>query len=346
MNKDKKIRFIAEMAWSHDGSYSQALKIMRNAKRSGADFIGIHMTSLDDYMSKFYLNTPGKLSSGRKSLNIFKYLKRININNTKWVDFGKECKKNRIKLCVMPNDLKSLKFCIKFIKPQMYALASSIFLEHELVNIISKQNAECVIRIGGASLGEIENIVRVFRANNNNKFTLLHGFQNYPTKIDETNLSQIKTLKKIFNCKIGLADHIDGSDEMALIVPLLAINMGVSLIEKHITIDRKKKSEDYEAALEAKEFEKLVYLSKKINIVSGKEEISSLSKRALRYREVSRKKTVAKIAIKSGDRLNKNNFIFKRSDQGLNPIEISYFLNQKINTDINKDMPILKKHFL
>jgi sialic acid synthase SpsE len=104
MSQNKKIRFIAEMAWSHDGSYNQALQIMKNAKKSGADFIGIHMTSLDHYMSKFYLNTLGKLSSGRQNLNVFKYLKKININNNKWLDFSNEYKKNKIKLCVMPND--------------------------------------------------------------------------------------------------------------------------------------------------------------------------------------------------------------------------------------------------
>jgi N,N'-diacetyllegionaminate synthase len=345
MSQNKKIRFIAEMAWSHDGSYTQALQIMKNAKKSGADFIGIHMTSLDDYMSKFYLNTPGKLSSGRQNLNVFKYLKKININNNKWLDFSNECKKNKIKLCVMPNDLESLKFCIKFIKPQMYAVAAAVFIEHELVNLISKQNIETVIRIGGATLGEIDNIIQIFRRNKNNKFTLLHGFQNYPTKIEETNLNQINVLRKIFNCEVGVADHVDGSDEMAFIVPLLAISVGALLIEKHITLDRKNKSEDYEAAIEPKQFKKMVDLSKKINLALGNPKMTGLSKDALRYREVSRKKTVAKINIMAGERLKTSNFIFKRSDQGLNPDEIKYFINRKINSNVNKDMPILKKFF-
>lgn len=56
------------------------------------------MTSLDHYMSKFYLNTLGKLSSGRQNLNVFKYLKKINVSNYKWLNFSKECKKNKIKL--------------------------------------------------------------------------------------------------------------------------------------------------------------------------------------------------------------------------------------------------------
>lgn len=49
-------------------------------------------------MSKFYLNTLGKLSSGRQNLNVFKYLKKINVSNYKWLNFSKECKKNKIKL--------------------------------------------------------------------------------------------------------------------------------------------------------------------------------------------------------------------------------------------------------
>jgi sialic acid synthase SpsE len=158
-------------------------------------------------------------------------------------------------------------------------------------------------------------------------------------------LNQIKVLRKIFNCEVGVADHVDGSDEMALIVPLLAISVGALLIEKHITLDRKNKSEDYEAAIEPKEYKKMIDLSKKINVALGNQEMTGLSKDALRYRQVSRKKTVAKINIMAGEKLKASNFIFKRSDYGIYPDEIKYFINKKLNSNVNKDMPILKEFF-
>src|SRR6056300_1572318 len=128
----KKIKIIAEMAWSHDGSINKAIKILQSAKKSGAHYLGIHVTDLKSYMSIYYRNSPGKVSKGKEKLNIYKYLNKININNNDWIRLNKIAKKIKINLCVMPNDIESLNFTIKKIKPAMYALSAESFTELEM----------------------------------------------------------------------------------------------------------------------------------------------------------------------------------------------------------------------
>ena len=339
-----KISIIAEMAWSHDGSVSKAIKLLRAAKNSGANYFGIHITNLKTYMSKYYQNSPGKVSQGKENLDIYKYLDKINLTNENWILLKKTAKKIKMELCVMPNDIESLTFTKKYIKPEMYALSAASFNEKLMINRIAGTKKKVVIRTGGATLNKIKKIKKIFKKKKNNKFTLLHGIQVYPTSVGEINLNQLTTLKKKFKCSIGLADHIDGGNEFAIYLPALAVPLGVDVIEKHITLDRKEKSEDFEAALDPKNFEKMVR-SIKLSIKSlGKKNFSGLSKSELRYRQVSRKRTVAKIKINKGDKISPKNIIFKRSDTGIDPLKIENYFGKKSKKEINEDLPILKRN--
>lgn len=340
----KKIIVIAEMAWSHDGSIDKAIKLLKASKKSGADFFGIHVTNLETYMSKYYQNSPGKVSKGKESLNIYKYLEKINITNKNWLKLNNAAKKWNIKLCVMPNDLESLKFVKKKIKPDMFALSAASFNEKLMISGIAKTKKKVVIRTGGATLNEIQNVVNIFKKHNNHNFTLLHGIQVYPTSVNEINLNQLTTLKKKFRCKIGLADHIDGGCKFAKYLPSLAIPFGIEIIEKHITIDRNEKSEDFESALDPLSFKEMVEMINLSLRSIGKKEFTSLSKAEKRYRQVSRKRTVAKIQINKGEKILKENIIFKRSDTGIDPLKIEKFFGKKCKKIIQKDLPIIERN--
>ena len=340
----KKIIVIAEMAWSHDGSINKAIRLLKASKKSGADFFGIHVTNLETYMSKYYQNSPGKVSKGKESLNIYKYLEKINITNKNWLKLNNVAKKLHIKLCVMPNDIESLKFIKQKINPDMYALSAASFNEKLMVDGIAKTKKKVVIRTGGATLNEIQNVVNTFKKHNNQNFTLLHGIQVYPTSVNEINLNQLITLKKKFRCNVGLADHIDGSSKFAKYLPSLAIPFGIEIIEKHITLDRNEKSEDFESALDPSNFKEMVEMINLSLKSIGKKEFSNLSKAEKKYRQVSRKRTVAKTQINKGEKISKENIIFKRSDTGIDPLKIENFFGKKCKKIVQKDLPILERN--
>ena len=95
---------------------------------------------------------------------------------------------------------------------------------------------------------------------NKKKPVLLHGFQSYPTKIENTNIGRISLLKNIFgnNCDYGFQDHLSADDKFNYILPLIAIGNGANYIEKHVTFNRAKKGIDYYSSLEPQELKKFI----------------------------------------------------------------------------------------
>lgn len=333
---------IAELAWGHDGSLDQAIKILKAAKDAGANSFSIHITNLPDYMVTYYGSGEGKVSAGRESLNVYKYLESINLKNEDWVEFNKIATEIGMPLCVMPNDIASLEFTEKQLNPKYYIISASCFSEDEFLKGLARKNKKTFFRIGGAYLGEIEKAVNIFREEGNDNIVLLHGYQNYPTKIKETNISLIKVLKEIFNTEVGLADHIDGGDEIALVIPCLAIAYGANYIEKHITWDRKEKSEDFESALNPKEFKKMVGFIRNSEIAIGKAVYGELSNATIRYRNIVRKRIVASRNLIEGDFLAIDDVCFKRSDIGLLPDQLDSIVGRKIKQKVLKDDSITK----
>ena len=110
----------------------------------------------------------------------------------------------------MANDMNSLNFSEEFLKPEVYVISAASFIENDFIEKVAMLKRKTLFRIGGAYLGEIEDAVNIFKNKGNNDIVLLHGFQNYPTKLEETNLSFLKSLKDIFDLD-ELADHIDGA---------------------------------------------------------------------------------------------------------------------------------------
>lgn len=337
---NKSIFIIAEMAWSHDGSVENAKKIIRGAVEAGADAISVHITNLKDYIVKDYGCVAGQtMSAGKEKLNIYDYLNKINLKDNDWQELFSYAKKLGLTICAMPNDIQSLRLCEE-LNPDIYVIAAACFMEEDFVSEVAKQKKPVILRIGGASLGEIEKVVSLIKKHGTDDIILLHGIQLYPTRIEDTHLKLIPSLRKIFGLPVGLADHIDAESELALVIPLLSIPMGATVIEKHITHDRALKGEDIEAALNPDEFKKFVGFIRETEKASGKSHFRDFSEAELKYRKVSRKRTVASKEINKNEKITKDSITFKRADEGVYPDESRDIIGRTANKDIKKDESI------
>ncbi len=86
----------------------------------------------------------------------------------------------------------------------------------------------------------------------------MHGFAGFPTKIEDINLQRMKSFQDHFGLGMGYSDHIDGDSPLALHLPLIALGLGATIIEKHITLDKSLKEEDYESAINPDEFSNFI----------------------------------------------------------------------------------------
>ncbi len=331
---------IAEMAWSHDGSVAKAKAIIKGAYDAGADAISLHITSLPDYMVKGYGRaTKHTISVGKRKEDIYTYLDKLNLKNKDWETLFTYARSLRLAICAMPNDLPSLEFC-RNLKPDAYVIAAACFAEERMVKEIAREKKPVILRIGGATLEEIKTVVNLIKEQGTTDIVLLHGIQLYPTKIEDNNLKLIPSLKAMFGLSVGLADHMDGDTEAAMILPLVALGFGANVIEKHLTHNRKLKGEDYISALDPAMFKKLVANIREIEKSFGSGKFHALSAGELRYREVSRKRTVAARLIKKGKKITEADFTFKRANDGVYPDEAKSIIGKMARVDIKKDVPL------
>lgn len=342
----EKTHIIAELAWGHDGKISQAIELMRKAKEAGANSFSIHLTDLPNYMVTYYGNGEGKVSAGRENLDVYTYLEDINPSNSDWIELSRIAKEINIELCVMPNDIQSLQFSEDNIQPEYYVVSPASFAELDMVESIAKTGKKTLFRIGGSFLSEIEKVVNIFRRNGNNNIILLHGFQNYPTKLEETDISLLKTLKETFDVEVGLADHIDGGDRLAKIIPMLALPYGATYIEKHITLNREDKSEDFESALNPDDFKEFVDNIRATEIALGTPYFKDLNEATLRYRQIVRKRLVAAVDIKEGEIVSSDKIIAKRCDVGLTPENKELLIGRVAKQNISKDEALIIEKFI
>jgi sialic acid synthase SpsE len=324
------------MAYSHDGQRVLAEQIIRDAASAGANAISIHVTHMPDYMVRHYGVGPGRVSAGKETRSIYDYLVDISLPFDDWRAIAALARSQKLELVVMPNDTPSLTFACS-LNPDALVVSPACFEDGDFIEAIGRAGKPIYARVGGATLGEIEFVLDRLRAVGNNRVTLLYGHQNYPTAIGDTNLMFLKCLQETFGLPVGIADHLDAEDEFATILPLLAIPLGITCIEKHITHDRAKRGEDFESALNGREFKKMVEHVRKAEQVLGERRAKPLDEASLRYRNVVRKRLVAAHDIKTGEQLAGDALVAKRADAGVSPARKADFVGATARVDIRKD---------
>ncbi len=326
---------IAEMAWSHDGSVEKAIKILDGASDAKADAICMHFTSVKDYMTEDYGLKHG-VSVELNQETVYQYLERVNLKNEEWKKLVFHAKKQGLSVCIMCNDIPSIEFA-NSLDIDCYIIPPAAMVEENFVRNIGKRQKPVMVRIGGATLLEIEQTIKWINDEGNNNIVLIHGFQNFPTPLEEMHIKFIDTLKKRFSCPVGFADHVDAESEKALLIPLVSIGAGANLIEKHLTHNRGLKGEDFESALNPDEFRKLVQDIRECEKSLGSSEIRDLSEKEKKYRLMSRKRVVAVRDIKNGEHITKNLITFKRANEGIYPDEVSKIFGKKAKTNIKRE---------
>jgi len=332
---------VAEMAWSHDGSPAKGRVIVDAAADAGADAVNLHLTSLPDYMVPSYGAGPGRLSAGNPTGDVYRYLERLNLTPDDVGELAAHAHERGLLVSVMCNDEPSLACAVARLAPDLLMVHPGSLGDERLLRGVAASGLPLVLYTGGLQLGEIDAAVRWARAEGNERIVLQHGFQSYPTALADNHLRSIATLKRLFGLPVAFADHTDGDDPMAMVVPLLAVALGADVIEKHLTHDRARRGEDYESALDPRQFTTFVERLRQAESALGEEHWRELSAHQLHYRQVIRKRAVAARALAAGEVLTRAVVAFKRADAGFYPEEIRPLLGKlRLTRDLPENAPL------
>lgn len=323
------VEIIAEIANAHQGNSSSAFKLAKAAKAAGADAVKFQIYFANDFMSKDHPR--------------YNHFKNQSFSINQWKKLIKETKKIGIKVYCDVLGEQAFQLA-RSLKVDGYKIHSTDVSNIRLLNKILKTKKKIFLSCGGVKIPEIYHALKILK---NNKVILLHGFQSYPTRIEDTNLDRLKKLQEEFDDKVkyGFQDHIAGDDINNIYTCLVSLGYGVKYIEKHITLDRKKKGVDYYSSLEPKELKKF------IKIIKGAEKSISnsnndFSENEYNYRKQTKKMLILKKEKKRGEYIKEEDVEYKRAKtECLESLDISYLKNKKLKTNLNENTILKKKYF-
>ena len=326
------VEIIAEIANAHQGNPNIAIRLARSAKVSGADAVKFQIYFANDFISKNHSR--------------FDHFEKQSFSINQWRKIIKKTKKLGIKIYCDILGERAFELAKK-LNIDGYKIHSSDISNTKLLNRISKQDKKIFLSCGGAKLTEIYCALKIL-LKEKKKIILLHGFQSYPTKIEDTDLNRLKNLKVEFGDKVeyGFQDHIAGQDKYNLYVCLIALGYGVTYIEKHITFNRKKKGVDYYSSLEPNEFKKFVKIinESKKSIIN---ERNDFSEKEYQYRKQTKKMMMLNKNKKRGQFVYESDIEFKRAETDCKEsLNIKYLKGRKLNVNLKKDHILRKIDFI
>lgn len=312
---------IAEVGSAHQGEVEQCKKIVKKASEAGADAVKFQRFICDELI----VRTDPR----------YKTFKKIEISEAGWEEIIRHAKKFNLELLADVFDERSADLMDE-LGVVAFKIHSTDLTNPYLITHVAKKRKPVLLAAGGSTLKEIKNAIRAVRLYGNRNLILTYGFQSFPTRPGDTNLKFIQTLKDTFGLNVGYHDHVDAESELAQILPCVAVAYGASVIEKHITLDRRLRGYDYQSALNPDEFKKMVKNIRQLEKSFGSG-LWKFSKAEKAYRNATKKNIVARADIPRGTVITIDMLAFKRSEPGLQPSEADRIVGKRVKIPIKKD---------
>jgi N,N'-diacetyllegionaminate synthase len=312
---------IAETACSHEGNVEIAYHLIDTAARSKADAVQLQMWSIPHYIVPDHPATP--------------LLKKLQIQSNDWRELIAHAKETGLDVFATIGDRVSADLA-RECGVDGFKLHSSDLSNPYLTQYLASMRKPITLGTGASTLDEITEGVRMIQRAGCKDIVLMHGYQNYPTTVEEARLRYMQTLKQIFQLPIGYQDHTDGDSPLGFVLPMVAIGMGANVLEKHVTHDRSKKGVDHEAALNPDQLVRFLDWVRQVDLAMGSPSPHEFSEAELRYRRSAKKSIVAARVIAAGETLTEELFLYMRADPGLPPTEARRLVGKQALVDIAK----------
>ncbi|MFH1582027.1 MAG: N-acetylneuraminate synthase family protein [Pseudomonadota bacterium] len=321
IGKGNPVFVIAEMACAHNGNLDSALRLVDVAVEAGADAVQLQIFSVKDYIVPHH--------------PIIDLIRKLEMKPQEWYQVMKRVKDCGIALFVAAYDRPSVDLSIEN-GVDAFKIHSADLSNPYLTEYIAAKGKPITLSTGASTIEEIEEGINFIKGAGCSKIILMHGYQSFPTKIEEANLRFADYLKGRFGLPIGYQDHTDGDDPMAVILPLVAAGLGVDVLEKHFNLDRKEKGVDYQSSLNPDELKHFIGYLRSIEKSFGRSEPGPFTADEEKYRKSCKKSVVASRDIEAGGEISQVDLLFMRSTPGLPPTEMKQLIGRKTKRLINK----------
>lgn len=325
---------IAEAGVNHNGSLKMALELVEQSAALGANAIKFQSFKADQlvtpdahkavYQEK--MTGPGTQ---------WEMLKQLELSVEQHDILFQHCKQHQIEFMSTPFDVESAQFLFS-LGMQKFKIPSGEINNPQLLSTVARFHLPIIMSTGMANLEEVAVALKVIKHQN---VTLLHCTSAYPTSDDDVHLRSMQTLASTFKLPVGYSDHTLG-----IHVAPLAVAMGASVIEKHITLDKALPGPDHQASLEPHEFAAMIQSIRQTEKCLGSPE-KHARPCELANRDLVRRSITLVNFKQRGSRIEETDIHLLRPGNGISPMDLEKIIGKKVNRDLSA-MTALKWEYL
>ena len=328
-----KVLIIAEAGVNHNGSLEIAKHLVDEASSAGVDIIKFQTFKAEKLVSKAAKQAEyQKKNIGKGEETQYAMLKKLELSNEQHKALIAYCKLKNIRFFSTAFDMYSIDY-LHSLNLGLWKIPSGEITNYPYLKKIASYNEPVILSTGMCELTDIENAINVLVANGVSKdiITVLHCNTEYPTPMKDVNLKAMLEIKEKFGVKVGYSDHTEGIE-----VPIAAVTLGATVIEKHFTLDKHMEGPDHKASLEPSELKAMVKSIRNVEqaLGTGHKTISESERKNI---EIARKSIVAAKDIKEGEIFTEENLTVKRPGNGISPMEWEYVIGKKAKRDFQEE---------
>lgn len=328
-----KVLIIAEAGVNHNGSLEIAKRLVDEASSAGVDIIKFQTFKAEKLVSKSAKQADyQKKNIGKREESQYAMLKKLELSNEQHEELIAYCNLKNIRFFSTAFDMDSIDY-LHSLKLGLWKIPSGEITNYPYLKKIASYKEPIILSTGMCELTDIENAINVLVTNGVSKdtITVLHCNTEYPTPMEDVNLKAMLEIKEKFGVKIGYSDHTEGIE-----VPIAAVALGATVIEKHFTLDKNMEGPDHKASLEPSELKAMVKSIRNIEqaLGTGHKTISESERKNI---EIARKSIVAAKDIKEGEIFTEENLTIKRPGNGISPMEWENIIGKVAKRDFQEE---------
>lgn len=311
----KPVIIIAEAGVNHDGSLATAIEMVAAAAEAGADYVKFQTFKAENLVTATADKAAYQKEACGESESQLGMLERLELSAADFITLSKECAKRNIGFMSTPFDSESVDELAP-LGMDYWKIPSGEITNLPLLSKIGGMGQKVILSTGMSTLEEVDAAVSVLErcGTPRSNIILLHCNTQYPTPPEDVNLRALDSLRTLGCASVGYSDHTSGTD-----IPLAAVALGASVIEKHFTLDRNRKGPDHKASLEPHELKDMVSSIRRVSASLGSV-AKAVTQSEKPNKAIARKSIVAATDIAEGDVFNETNLCAKRPGSGISPM--------------------------
>lgn len=327
-----KTLIIAEAGVNHNGDLSLAHKLIDVAADAGADLVKFQTFCANRLVTISAKKADYQNRTTDANESQYDMIKKLELTHEMHLELISHCKEREIGFFSTGFDLQSLDL-LNEIGLEQFKIPSGEITNLPYLRHVGAFDKPVILSTGMSGLGEIETAIEVLERSGTSRdsITVLHCNTEYPTPLTDVNLKAMIAIGQAFGVKVGYSDHTLGIE-----VPVAAVALGATVIEKHFTLDRNLSGPDHRASLEPEELKLMVASIRNIEKALG-DGIKRPSASEIKNKPIARKSLVALSPIRAGEIFNEFNVTVKRPGTGLSPMLYDDVMGQKAPHDFEPD---------